>query len=121
MSQLHLHVAVNRDDLLDALAELDQDDQIKLITSLDERAADWDFTRKLFQHFSKEAGKFLDESAASNVQDLVEHKDADRLLDVVEALVPLLTPGHRVKLNELMKFCHGCGDLNTRCPCLKDD
>jgi len=49
---------VSLDDLLDHLHYVDNDDLFELIVRLDERVADWDFTKRLAAHFKAEEAKY---------------------------------------------------------------
>ena len=59
---------VRLDDLAERLSYVDNDDLFDLIVLLDERVADWDFTKRLAEHFKAEEQKYEDEAEMGEVQ-----------------------------------------------------
>jgi hypothetical protein len=54
-----VYVSLNLTDLLGGLQDsLTQRELLKLIIEIDKDTADWDFTMKLYKHFSAEAKRY---------------------------------------------------------------
>lgn len=51
MRNLQALITLNGDDLLEMLRDLDRDDAFELICHLDERFSEYDFTKRLRDHF----------------------------------------------------------------------
>jgi hypothetical protein len=62
-SSVFLHIEMDRERLLEAVADMDKDVLLQLIKDIDDRQADWDFTEALHDHFSTLHETYLKEKA----------------------------------------------------------
>lgn len=67
-ASISIGTEVRLDDLLDHLHYVDNDDLFEFIVRLDERVADWDFTKRLAAHFKAEEEKYEDEAGMGEVR-----------------------------------------------------
>lgn len=54
---VYLSIPISLDELSETAMRMDHDDLFKLITEIDDAAADYDFTKRLLDHFAAEIAK----------------------------------------------------------------